>query len=66
MPGPKGRRDERRPLVSIDYYGINKELVFKYEDTGEVKNADQVNLTIRKGFLGFDIIDDCDILKNGK
>src|SRR6478736_6476789 len=60
MPGPKRRRDERKPLVTIDYFGFKKELVFSYEDTERIENADKVNLTVRKGLLGFDILDHYD------
>lgn len=57
MPGSKKRRDERKPLVTIDYFGFKKELVFSYEDTKKVEVADRVKLSIRKGLLGFDIVD---------
>lgn len=66
MPGPKGRRDERKPLVTIDYFGFKKELVFSYEDTERIENADKVNLTVRKGLLGFDILDHYDTVDNSK
>lgn len=62
MPGPKGRRDERKPLVTIDYFGFKKELVFHFRDTERVENADNVSVIIRKGLLGFDILDHYDVV----
>jgi hypothetical protein len=56
MPGPKGRRDERQPLVTVDHYGIAKELFFGYKDIVEVKNAGYVNLTIRKDFWTLELL----------
>jgi hypothetical protein len=43
--------------VTIDYFGLQKELVFRYEDTEKVENADEVSLTVKNGFFGFDILD---------
>jgi hypothetical protein len=66
MPGPKRRRDERKPFVTIDYFGFKKELVFNYEDTERVENADKINLTVREGLLGFDIVDHYDLVESHK
>lgn len=66
MPGSKRRRDERKPLATIDYFGFKKQLVFNYEDTERVENADKINLTVRKGLLGFDIVDHYDVVDRGK
>lgn len=57
MSGPKGKRAKRKPLVTIDYFGLQKELVFSYKDTEKVENADEVILIVKNGFLGFDILD---------
>ncbi len=62
MPGPKGRREERKPLVTIDYFGFEKELIFEFSDTERVENADEVTLTVRKGLLGFDIFERYDVV----
>ena len=62
MPGPKGKRDKSEPLVIIDYLGLKKELVFKFMDTERVENADRVNVVVRKGLLGFDILDYYDVV----
>ncbi len=63
MTGPKGRRNERKPLVIIDYYGFKKELVFSFNDTKRVEKADKVNVTVRKGLLGFDILEHYDVIE---
>jgi hypothetical protein len=66
MIGSKGNRDARKPLVTIDYFGFKKELVFTYEDTKKVESASKVSLTVRKGFFGFDILDHFDTVDNSK
>ncbi len=57
MPGSRGHRSKRQPIVTIDYFGFEKELVFTYKDTETVANATKVVLISRKGLLGFDILD---------
>jgi len=57
MSGTKGHRDERQPLVTIDYFSFEKELVFRFVDTDKVNRADSVTVVVRKGGLGFDILD---------
>ena len=61
MSGPKGHREERQPLVTIDYFSFEKELVFRYVDTDKVNRADSVTVVVRKGGLGFDILDNYDV-----
>ena len=61
MSGPKGHSDERQPLVTIDYFSFEKELVFRYVDTDKVNRADSVTVVVRKGGLGFDILDNYDV-----
>jgi hypothetical protein len=46
LPGTKGRRHEKQPLVIIDYFGVEKELFFLFKDTERVENADKVNVRI--------------------
>lgn len=64
MSGSKGNRTKRKPLVTIDYFGLQKELVFRYEDTEKVENADEVSLTVKSGFFGFDILDHYEPIDN--
>lgn len=61
MTGSKHHRDERKLLVTIDYFKIEKELVFRYADSDKIDKADSVMVTVRKGGLGFDILDDYDV-----
>lgn len=61
MSGSRHHRDERKPLVTIDYFNFEKELAFRHADTEKVKNADSVIVSIRKGKLGFDILEDYDV-----
>ena len=62
MSGGKRNRNKRQPLVRIDYFGVEKELVFSYSSTSRVHSADSVQLTIRKGRLGFEVIQHYDVL----
>ena len=62
MPGRKYHRNERQPLVRIDYFGFEKELVFRYADTEKVNKADSIRVTVRKGRLGFDILKDYEVI----
>lgn len=57
MPGGKGHRSERQPLVTFNYFNKEKELVFGFENTEEVNQADSVLLRVKKGKLGFDLLD---------
>lgn len=62
IPGRKYHRNERQPLVRIDYFSFEKELVFRYADTEKVNKADSVRVTVRKGGLGFNILNDYDVI----
>jgi hypothetical protein len=62
LPGGRGHRNERKPLIAIDYFGFEKELVFRFSQTGKVKQADSAILKSRKGFLGFDVLNYYDLL----
>ncbi|RKD87765.1 hypothetical protein [Mangrovibacterium diazotrophicum] len=57
LPGPKGHRSKREPYVEIVYKGFEKQLVFKYSDTKKIDAAQYVNLTVKKGVWGFDILE---------
>ena len=61
MPGSKYHRSEREPLVRFDYFDFEKELVFHFSDTEKVNSADSVKVSIKKGGLGFDILESYDI-----
>ncbi len=55
--GSKGHREERQPYAEIDYYGFEKQLVFTYSETEKIDSSKYVNLAVRKGFWGFDILE---------
>lgn len=57
MTGSKISRNKWKPLVEIDYFGFDKELVFRHTDTKKVENADEVIVVVEKGFFGFDVLD---------
>ncbi|MFD2968905.1 hypothetical protein [Sphingobacterium bambusae] len=63
MPSLKYHRNERESLVRIDYFSIKKELEFSYADTDEINKADSIKVTVRKGGLGFDVLEDYNVLK---
>lgn len=62
IPGPKRHRTERQPLVKINYFGFEKELVFKHINFDKVDKADSVIVLVRKGGLGFDVLESFDVL----
>lgn len=64
MPDSKYSRSERQPLVIFDYFGFEKELVFHFSDTEKVNSADIVKVSIKKGALGFDILESYDVAIN--
>lgn len=61
VPGPKGSRNERQPLVRFRYFDFKKELVFKFEDTEKVNSADSVKIIVKKGGLGFEVLESYDV-----
>ena len=57
MPGSKHHREERKPLIRIDYDGEIKELVFNHQYYEKIDSFNNVELEVRKGFFGFDILE---------
>ncbi|HTE25812.1 hypothetical protein [Flavitalea sp.] len=49
LPGSRGRRTQRQPVVTIQYFGFAKELVFRHSDTKNVASADSVKVSIKEG-----------------
>lgn len=47
----------------VDYFSIKKELKFSYADIDEINKADSIKITVRKGELGFDVLEDYNVLK---
>ena len=56
-PGRKRHRNERTPIVRFDYFGFEKKLTFKYNETEKVNSSSQVVLQIKNGRLGYDVIE---------
>jgi hypothetical protein len=57
LPGSKHRREERKPTFRIIYKGKEKELVFQHKYFEKMKSYKNVELEIRKGYFGFDILE---------
>jgi hypothetical protein len=46
-----------QPVIEIEYKGQEKQLVFYSEEQNEIDKSKYVLLTIKRGFLGYDIIE---------
>ena len=57
LPGRKYHRDERKPTFRINYDGKIKELVFNHKDYEKMDFFTNVELEVRKGYFGFDILE---------
>jgi hypothetical protein len=57
LPGSKHHRDERQPTFRINYDGKVKELVFNHEYYEKMDFYTNVELEVRKGYFGFDILE---------
>lgn len=57
LPGSKRHRNERKPYVMINYEGMEKQLIFSYPETDKINSAKKVNLTVKRGLWGFDILE---------
>lgn len=57
LPGRKYHRDERQPTFQINYYGKLKELVFSHEYYEKMDFYTNVELEVRKGYFGFNILE---------
>jgi hypothetical protein len=57
MPGSKYRRNERIPTFRINYEGKIKELVFSHKYYERMDFYTNVELEVKNGYFGFDIIE---------
>ena len=57
LPGRKYHRDERKPTFDINYNGNIKELVFPHKYYEKMEFYTKVELEVRKGYFGFDILE---------
>lgn len=49
---------QQQPAIEVDYNGTEKQLVFYVGQQAQIDSSNYVMLTIRKGFLGYDIFSD--------
>jgi hypothetical protein len=63
MPGSKGNRGERTPLVVVHYKGMEKELIFANKFLSSLNEYKYVELRVKRGCLGFDILHDKALVK---
>ena len=57
MPGDRYNPTEYQPLIKINYKGQIKELVFSHEFYEKMDFYQTVELKVRKGYFGFDILE---------
>jgi hypothetical protein len=57
IPGRKFDSKKRKPTFKINYHGTIKTLVFSHEFYRKMNFYSKVTLETRKGFFGFDIIE---------
>ena len=57
LPGRKYHRNERTPTFNINYNGKIKELVFPYNYYEKMEFYTNVELEVRKGYFGFNILE---------
>ncbi len=57
LPGGKHHREERKPTFRINYDGKIKQLVFQHKYYEKMELYKNVELEIRKGYFGFDILE---------
>jgi hypothetical protein len=57
IPGRKFDSNKRKPTFKINYYGEIKTLVFTHESYKKMNFYTNVTLETKKGFFGFDILE---------
>ena len=57
LVGRKYHRDKRKPVFRINYDGKIKELVFNHKYYEQMNFFTNVELEVRKGYFGFDILE---------
>ena len=57
---------KRQPTIRFDYADFEKELVFYSSNSELVENAKSIKLQLRKGALGFDIIENFQLINESK
>lgn len=59
------RRNGGQPLLTVNYQGRNHHIVFGSGYREKAASADSVELTLKPGFFGFDVIQKQALLHNG-
>jgi hypothetical protein len=62
----KGQSSTMLPKIVIKNLNKTKELIFNYSETYKVYYGDSIKLTIKKGLLGYDVIDNYNFIINKK
>ncbi len=57
LPGREYHREERSPTFRINYNGKIKELVFEHKYYKKMESYDSIEVEVRNGFFGFDILE---------
>ena len=66
MPGSKHHRNERKPIFRIKYSNKLKDLVFSHKFYEKMDSYTEVELEIRKGYLGYDILKNIKLIEQTK
>ncbi len=61
----RGRKGNcSQPYVYIDFYGLEKQLVFYCQEQEKVDNSSKVILAYSTGFFGFEVIHNKELVEN--
>lgn len=63
IPGRKYRRLERQPTFEINYKEERKELVFPHRYYNSMNLYNYIEMEVRKGYLGFDVLENKTLIK---
>ncbi len=58
LSGGRRNRDERKPMFKIMYEGELKELIFTHKYYEKMESYKNIELIVKKGFLGYDLLID--------
>lgn len=59
-----GRSSTKLPIITIEHLNNTKELIFNYTEKSNVYYGDSIELTIKKGLLGYEVIDNYKFIIN--
>lgn len=61
-----GQSSTKLPIIIIEHLNNTKELIFNYTEKSNVYYGDSIELRIKKGLLGYDVIDNYNFIINKK